>query len=71
MSDPFVGSFVRMSPIEIVRPTFGLRFLNGRLQQMYEVSRIESSGETVGCEWRDVPSVNLADATSKFPPQEG
>jgi hypothetical protein len=71
MSEVIVGSFAIMSPIEIVRPTLGLRFLNGRLQQMYEVSRIESSGETAGCEWRDVPSVNLADATPKFPPQEG
>jgi hypothetical protein len=40
------------------KPTLNLRFVNGRLQQMWEVSEIVNSHLTIRAEeWRDVPEV--------------
>lgn len=51
---------------ETATPTNGLRFVEGRLQQAFNLERwkglirLEQS-----IEWRDVPSVDLADANLK------
>lgn len=45
-------------------PTARLRFIGGRLQQEFVVSRWQGGMPlNRGTEWRDVPSVSLADAT--------
>lgn len=59
-------SFTSANEATSVRPTMRLRFVDGRLQQGFEIERYR------GCfpysreiEWRDVPNVVLADAPPK------
>lgn len=50
-------------------PTAGLRFVEGRLQQAFEIERWQSGKpRSRSIEWREVPSVSLADATKKDTP---
>jgi hypothetical protein len=57
--DPASLTTFKVGPMVEERPTGGLRFLGGRLQQQYLV--IEWTGGTATAareDWRDVPSVD-------------
>lgn len=61
----------RLVEPEYSQATCELRFVRGRLQQAWHVGRsINDAGKirTERIEWRDVPSIEIADANPKATP---